>query len=75
MEITPNGLQLWHATHDGIWLGGHSVIVAKDEEQARHLLAEEMKAHGLKEDVVYDLKLLMNTTTWPGCFIVSNGDY
>lgn len=40
-------LKVFTAEHSGIWLGGCSVVVAKDEAAARALLSDALDEHGI----------------------------
>jgi hypothetical protein len=64
---------IWHATHNGHYITGHSIIVAESEDEARALLEIEMKVHGISEPHVWDMRRL--NTNEPKCFVISDGDY
>ncbi len=60
--------------HDGHYpVGVASVVVAEDEERARLLLNEELKAHGLSPAVKYTLRRL--NTGAERAFVLLDGDY
>lgn len=60
--------------HDGHWpVGTASVVVAKDEAEARDLLRRVLKDQGLNPNEPFTLKLL--ETTAPVVRVLCDGDY
>ena len=59
--------------HEGMWVGVASVVVAKDEDEARELLVEELKKQDLHDDGSFTLKLV--DTSVSKAIILQNGDY
>ena len=66
------------AEHNGIFIGGYSVVVAIDRNQARRLLKPIIKEY-LKEydrdDQKISIKLTEINSTKPNAVLISNGDY
>jgi hypothetical protein len=59
--------------HDGRWpVGVASVVVARDEAEARKLLAEALIKIGLKGD---DFTLQLLDLSKPNAVVLNNGDY
>lgn len=52
-------------------VGVSAVIVAENEEQARKLIEDELREHGLK----FDGTLRRINSTAPRAFVLQNGDY
>jgi hypothetical protein len=72
----PKQLKIFWATHTGVYLGGCSVIVAKDRRTARRLLKRALRdepgiADGDEE--IYTMKELDTLTA--GVTMLDNGDY
>jgi len=65
-------MKVFTAEHDGVWLGGYSVIVAENEAEALDLLkAELIKQHlSLKWIEVKELD-----TSAKGAVVLFDGDY
>lgn len=59
--------------HDGHWVGVASVVVAETEDQARALLAAEIKTHGLDASKPFTLRKI--STESPRAFVLCDGDY
>jgi hypothetical protein len=59
--------------HDGHWVGVASVVVADSEDQARALLAAELKTHGLDGAKPFTLRRI--NTEAPRAFVLQDGDY
>lgn len=57
--------------HDGHYVGVASVVLAKNEVEARGLLDAELTANGLNPTVGYALKELRG----PIAIVLQNGDY
>jgi hypothetical protein len=60
------------AEHNGIYLGGYSVITAKDRNQARRLLKKLLKEHSLS---LNSITLEEVDITSPNAAMIWNGDY
>jgi hypothetical protein len=60
-----------HKTHYPV--GGSSVVVAQDEEQARQMLKDALKLEGLGWRG--DEQLVELNTSVPGARVLDNGDY
>jgi hypothetical protein len=60
-----------HQTHYPV--GGASVVVAEDEEQARALLYAELRTHGLRKDEPFTLQEV--SLDRPHAVVLNNGDY
>jgi hypothetical protein len=65
-------MRVWTCLHDGIWLGGCSVIVAESEEQARALIVAELRERQLCDS---DIELREVDTRRPQVIMLANGDY
>jgi hypothetical protein len=60
--------------HDGHWpVGVASVVAAQDEEQARELLAAELRTFGLKPERGFTLQAL--DLSAPRARVLNDGDY
>lgn len=62
-------------SHDGRYLGGNSIVIARDEAEARELLDAELRAHDLKPNAEsgYDLERVPMTTA--RAVMIWDGDY
>jgi hypothetical protein len=60
------------ATHDGIFLPGYSVVIAKDEKSAKEMLIKLLKEHLLKTK---DITLEEIDITIPNAKMIWDGDY
>lgn len=65
-------MKVFTASHDGVWLGGDSVIVAQDKEEAVLLLKSSLKSAGLRTDG-FDLKEV--DLSKPKAIMLDDGDY
>ena len=65
------------AEHNGIWLGGYSIVVAKNRQQARMSLIPVIKdfLKEYKKDQKISIKLTEIDDTEPNIVLISNGDY
>lgn len=56
--------------HDGVWLGGASVVVAASEDDARRLLAAELQSRNLRTERMtlrqLDLRSASVNVLWDG---------
>lgn len=60
--------------HDGHFpVGVCSIIIANSEDEARGLLAAELRGHGLDERKPFTLRRL--NTDQPKAFVIRDGDY
>ena len=59
--------------HDSVWVGGASVVIAVDEEQARHLLDKALTQRILDPKKPYTLK--EHNLNVPMALILREGDY
>ena len=61
--------------HEGHWpVGVCSLIVAKDEDEAKRLLVTELLTHGLKQDgKPFELREI--NVSEPRAFVLLDGDY
>jgi hypothetical protein len=70
-------MKVFIAEHDGIYLGGHSVVVAEDRKEARKILRPIIKdmffSYGKKASL--SIKLEEVDTKTPNVVMVFNGDY
>ena len=66
-------LKVYRALHDGVWLGGCSVIVAENKEQAVDMLNEALEAEGLSKARSGDVVEIDLYT--PSVHILFDGDY
>lgn len=65
-------LRIFCASHDGHYMGGYSVVVAKDRRTARRILLRELKAQGLNPKV-FDMHEL--DITKEGVDLLYDGEY
>lgn len=73
-SVTPP-LKLWFCTdHAAHYVGGASIVVAETERQARALLIEELRAHGLRQPEG-DFTLVLVDLTQQAAIVLANGDY
>lgn len=70
-------MRAWLARFNGAWLGGHAIIVALNEDQARASLERRLRDQGLWEKVSEDggPGLSEIDLNHPQVVIVDNGDY
>jgi hypothetical protein len=59
--------------HDGHFVGGASVVVARNEDSARELLKDELRQHGLNPNAAFTLRRISTET--PKAFVLQDGDY
>lgn len=67
------GMNVYEVRHDGIWLGGLSIVVAPDEARALALTKFAMVEHKLKTDGIRVVRKL--NLEQEHCFVLENGDY
>jgi hypothetical protein len=65
-------MKVFTASHYGVYLGGCSVIVAKDEATARTLLSAELEHRKLKQDGV---ELRVVDADVEQVIMLTDGDY
>lgn len=65
-------MKVFTARHSGIWLGGLSVITARDFDHARELLLAELSIYGLDTDGISISEL---DTTVAKARVLDDGDY
>lgn len=61
--------------HDGVWLGGVSVVVAADEAAARALLDAALREHGLQPGAAAPYSLREIDLSQPAATVLWDGDY
>ena len=66
-------LKVWTADHDGVTLGGQSIVIAHSEAEARALLRVELDQNWC--DPKKEIKLTLVDTDKPQAIIINNGDY
>ena len=65
-------LKVFYVRHDGVWLGGLSLVVAHDVDEAKRLVVEQLIALRLKLD---GLEVVEVDTNKVQALILDNGDY
>lgn len=66
-------MNVYEVHHDGHYLGGLSIVVAKDEARALALTKFAMAEHGLKADGIHIARRL--NIEEERCFVLDDGDY
>lgn len=66
-------MNVYEVRHDGHYLGGLSVVIAENEDQAIKLTADAIVGHGLKPDGIRVARRLK--TDLPHCYVLDDGDY
>jgi hypothetical protein len=61
--------------HDGVWLGGTSIVFAPDEEEAIKFLDKELIENGLQPFALHPYHLEEVDTSQPRAIVLDNGDY
>lgn len=61
--------------HNGVWLNGCSIVIAKDIEVARQLLDKELVERGLQPSTEYSYELEEISVNAPNVFMLFDGDY
>ena len=66
-------MKVYGVEHDGIWLGGYSVVVAESAEEAELMVIKMMKDKGIKyKDDITFTEIDISTK---GVTLLWNGDY
>lgn len=62
--------KLFSVSYDGLWLGGFSIVRAKDEDEARELVRNDIRTQNFELVTVTELKVR-------GSMVImnENGDY
>lgn len=63
-------LRVYVADFPGVYLGGHAVILAHSEDEAREMLVPELSANGLP-----NLDVAIRQIADHGVYVLDNGDY
>jgi hypothetical protein len=67
-------MRLWISDdHDSHYVGGASVVCANDEIEARRLLDQQLRQHGLKPEKGYTLSEI--SLDVPFACVIKDGDY
>lgn len=66
-------MDVYYIEFAGKYLVGHSIVLAKDEDEARANVTQYMKKHGIKKIHIYDVKLVDKNKE--GVQIFYDGDY
>lgn len=64
---------VYFADFNGIWLGGHAVVVAETEQEAREMVERAAKHAGVEDPG--EITLYVIHTRTPGVTNLYNGDY
>lgn len=65
----------WCANHDGVFLHGSSIVVARDAEEATRLLDAALIAKNLKPFAEHGYLLVEMAMTKPHAVVMWDGDY
>lgn len=65
-------MKVYSVSHNGIILGGYSIVVADDEAEARQMMTEELKAEKLTP-TIYSITEINPQDK--GVTLIWNGDY
>lgn len=66
-------MKVYICTHDGVWITGYSVVVAKDRPQAKRVIKRKLQEVGLDPEQPFSLDEV--NTSEPNAVVVFNGDY
>ena len=66
-------MKVYGVEHDGIWMGGYSVVVADSAEEAELMVIKMMKDKGIKYK--NDITCTEIDTSTKGVTLLWNGDY
>jgi hypothetical protein len=66
-------MNVYEVRHEGHYLSGVSIVVAKDEARAEHLTKLALVEHGLPAAHIWEVRKL--NVEAERCFVLNNGDY
>lgn len=66
-------MRVYYVEHDGVWMAGYSVVVARDRGHAKRLLTKLLKDNDLEVDG--HLEITEVNIEEAGAHLVWNGDY